>query len=71
MRYVEQALVQDPANVEALWFKANIALYGPSDPARALSVLAQLQQRAELTPEIREQVAGLVQIAQQQQSGDR
>lgn len=71
MRYVEQALVQDPANVEALWFKANIALYGLSDPARALSVLAQLQQRAELTPEIREQVAALVQIAQQQQSGDR
>lgn len=71
MRYVDQALAQDPADMEALWFKANISLYGLSDPAAALTVLAQLEQRADLTPAIREQVAGLAQIAQQQQPGDR
>lgn len=68
MRYVDQALSQDPQYLEALWFKANIALYGLSDPATALAVLAQMQQ-LDLTPTVGNQVAALVETARQQQAG--
>lgn len=54
--YVDRALEQDPGYVEGLWFKANIALYGLDDPAGALTVLDQLQQRTDLSPIIRGQV---------------
>ena len=60
MDYVDRALTQDPGYVEGLWFKANIALYGLDDPAGAVSVLEQLQQRTDLSPTVREQVDALV-----------
>jgi tetratricopeptide (TPR) repeat protein len=58
--YVDRALEQDPGYVEGLWFKANIALYGLDDPAGALTVLEQLQQRTDLSPTVREQVDTLI-----------
>lgn len=68
MEYVDRALAQDPREQEALWFKANIALYGLSDPAGALSALAQLQEKPELTPEVRSQVEALIAEARAQVS---
>jgi cytochrome c-type biogenesis protein CcmH/NrfG len=61
--YVDGALAQDPQHVEALWFRANIALYGLSDPATAITVLEQLQQRTDLEPEVRDQVEALLAAA--------
>lgn len=63
MESVEGALAQDPQHVEALWFQANIALYGLSDPATAITVLEGLQQRTDLEPEVRNQVDGLLAAA--------
>ena len=60
--YVDQALAQDPQEVEALWFKANIALYGLSDPNTAVTVLEQMQGR-ELPADVRGQVDQLLQQA--------
>ena len=58
--YVDGALAQDPRDEEALWFKANIALYGLADPAGAATVLEQLQQRPDLPAEVRTQVDALI-----------
>lgn len=63
MESVDGALAQDPQHVEALWFKASIALYGLSDPATAATVLEQLQQRTDLEPEVRSQVDALLAAA--------
>lgn len=60
LEYVDRALAQDPREVEALWFKANISLYGLSDPAGALTVLEQLQQRTDIEPATRSQVEALI-----------
>lgn len=60
VQYVDRALAQDPREVEALWFKANIALYGLSDAAGALTVLEQLQQRSDIEPGTRNQVEALI-----------
>lgn len=68
MEYVDRSLSQDPQQIEALWFKANIALYGLSDPGTALSTVAQLQ-RADLTPEVRAQVDDLAGVARDQAAG--
>ncbi len=59
MEYVDGALAQDPRSVEGLWFKANIAFFGLSDPTAASAVLEQLRQRPDLTPEVRNQVETL------------
>ena len=64
--YVDRALAQDPREVEALWFKANIVLYGLSDPAGALTVLDELQQRTDLEPETGSQVEALIAAARAQ-----
>ena len=58
--YVDRALAQDPQQAEALWFKANIALYGLSDPATATTVLQQMQ-GLELPADVRAQVYQLLQ----------
>lgn len=63
MESVDGALTQDPQHVEALWFKASIALYGLSDPAAAVTVLEQLQQRTDLEPGVRSQVDALLAAA--------
>jgi len=69
LEYVDRSLAQDPRQMEALWFKANIALYGLSDPVTALAVLEQLRQRADLEPDVRTQVDGLVEVARAQVAG--
>jgi len=66
VRYIDQALELDPAHQEALWFQANIELYGRSDPAAALAVLARLQQRDDLEATVRAQVDELVTVAEAQ-----
>ncbi|SSC22231.1 Tetratricopeptide repeat-containing protein, partial [Klenkia terrae] len=66
LEYVDRALAQDPRAVEALWFRANIALYGLSDPAGALTVLEQLQQRTDIEPATRSQVETLIAEARAQ-----
>ena len=68
MEYVDGALAQDPRAEEALWFKANIALHGLSDPAAALTTLQLLQQRPDLAPEVRAQVEALMVEARAQGS---
>lgn len=60
--YVDRALAQDPQQVEALWLKANIALYGLSDPATAIAVLERMQAE-ELPADVRGQVDELLQQA--------
>ena len=68
MEFVEGALAQDPRAEEALWFAANIALYGLSDPARAVAALELLQEKPELAPEVRTQVEALIAEARSQGS---
>jgi len=63
MESVDRALEQDPQHVEALWFKATIALYGLSDPGTAVAVLEQLQTRTDLEPDVRGQVDALLAAA--------
>lgn len=69
MEYVDGALVQNPRAEEALWFKANIALYGLSDPAGAVAALQQLLGVPDLAPEVRSQVESLMAEARTQGSG--
>ncbi len=55
----------DPAMQEALWFKANMQLYGLKDPAAALETLQLLRQRQDLPAAVREQVEQLAATARQ------
>ena len=68
MKYVDRALAQDPQQVEALWFKANIALHGLADPATAITVLEQMQGQ-ELPADVRGQVDQLLQQARAARDG--
>lgn len=65
---VQQALMIDAAMDDALWFKANIELYGLDDPGAALATLQELAAR-DLTPEVRGQVERLAATAEQQSPG--
>ncbi|MHB1235591.1 MAG: tetratricopeptide repeat protein [Microbacteriaceae bacterium] len=55
-RLVDQALATDPKQLEALWFKANILLYGKNDPQGALNVLDTMRARQDLSTEVLSQV---------------
>lgn len=63
MESVDKALAQNPRDVEALWFRANIALYGLSDTATAISTLEQLRERPDVEPSVRSQVETLLAAA--------
>lgn len=65
---VDRALRTEPAMQPALWFKANILLYGTSDESGAIAVLRTLE-RQQLTAEVRKQVADLMKVAQARQGG--
>lgn len=67
---VNRALTIDPSLQDALWFRANIALYGRNDPTTALGTLTELQRRP-LTADVREQVDRLLATARQRQGGAR
>lgn len=49
----------DPSLLEALWFDANIRLYGMNDPAGALAVLAEMRARPNLPASVAQQVSDL------------
>lgn len=68
LEYVDRALVQDPRQQEALWFRANIFLYGLSDPAAALTAIDALRQLPDLTPEVRAQADALAAEAEARQA---
>ncbi len=70
MEYVDGALAQDPRSIEGLWFKANIAFFGLSDPTAATTVLEQLRQRPDLTREVRNQVETLTREIQSRGVGE-
>ena len=65
---VQQALAIDPTLDGALWFKANIELYGLDDPAAALASLQELAGR-DLTPDVRDQVNRLTADAERREEG--
>lgn len=65
--YVDRALAQAPDLADALWFKANIALYGLADPATAIDVLGRLAGRPDIGPTVQSQVDELIRTARQQQ----
>lgn len=58
-RLVDQALAADPELLDALWFKANILLYGLDDQAGAIGVLDTMRKRTDLATEVRDQVEEL------------
>lgn len=62
---VAQARRLAPEMDHALWFDANIRLYGMGDPAGAVQVLEQMR-RLPLTPTVQEQVDTLLATAQEQ-----
>jgi Tfp pilus assembly protein PilF len=55
-RMVRTSLEVQPDVPEALWFLANIRLYGRNDPQAALRVLQSLQRREDLTLDFRAEV---------------
>lgn len=59
---VDRALRTQPTMLHALWFKANILLYGNSDPGGAIDVLRTMQ-REPLSPEVSKQVTDLLAVA--------
>ena len=59
---VDRALRTQPTMLHALWFKANILLYGNSDPGGAIDVLRTMQ-REPLSPEVSKQVVDLLAVA--------
>lgn len=58
-RLVALARRADPLLLEAIWFDANVLLYGLQDPAAALQALADLRARPDLAPAVAQQVAEL------------
>ena len=66
MESVDEALRQNPRDAEALWFRANIALYGLSDTDSAISTLEQLQERPDIEPAVRAQVEALLAAAREE-----
>ncbi len=67
---VNQALAIDPTLQDALWFRANIALYGRNDPATTLATLQDLQRR-DPPAEVAAQVQQLAALARQRAGGTR
>lgn len=65
LRYVDQALAATPDSQDALWYKANILFEGRKDPAGALAILRELDERGDLTTERRRQVEKLIAAAEQ------
>lgn len=58
-RLVDRALAVDPKLLDALWFKANIELYGLGKAKAALQTLDVMSNRTDVNAEVREQVKRL------------
>ncbi|WP_219418038.1 tetratricopeptide repeat protein [Pseudonocardia nigra] len=65
----DQALTISPSLDRALWYKANIQLYGLNDPAAARVTLQELSTR-DLTPQVRDQVDRLLAAAREDGAGE-
>lgn len=59
-RLVRQSLSQQPDGPEALWFLANIRLYGRHDPGSAVRPLRTLLARSDLSADFRGEVEQLM-----------
>lgn len=70
-RLVDEARTAGPELLDVMWFQANIRLYGLNDPRGALATLDIMQQRPDLTPVVRQQVAELRRVAAQRLAGPR
>jgi tetratricopeptide (TPR) repeat protein len=70
MEWVDRSLAAPQPPLDALWFKANIALYGLDDPATALAALDRMRRR-DLPPAVAQQVDELAAVARQQQEAGR
>ncbi|MQA13499.1 MAG: tetratricopeptide repeat protein [Pseudonocardiaceae bacterium] len=66
MEWVDRALDAAQPPLDALWFKANIALHGLDDPNTALATLERMRQR-DLPPTVAQQVDKLAAVARQRQ----
>lgn len=69
LEWVDRALATPQPPLDALWFRANIALHGLDDPAAALATLQRMRQRDDLSPTVAQQVDELAAIARQRQPG--
>lgn len=58
-RLVDSAVQADPENPDAVWFQANVRLYGLDDPAGALEALDRMETIDGLGPRVGRQVARL------------
>lgn len=58
-RQVDRALGNNPKLLDALWFQANIRLYGLRDAEGAVETLDTMRARQDLTPQVRRQVEQL------------
>lgn len=58
-RLVDEALAAEPELLAALWFKANVRLYGFDDPEGAVEVLDEMSSRPEVAPELLAQIEAL------------
>jgi len=70
LEWVDRALAApERPPLDALWFRANIALHGLDDPAAALDALERMRDRDDLSPTVAQQVDELAALARQRQSG--
>lgn len=67
-KLVAKARSADPSLDQALWFDANIRLYGAGDPAGAVRVLQEMRSRT-LTPTVQRQVDELLGTARARAAG--
>lgn len=58
-RWVDRALRSEPSMLDALWFQANIRLYGLDDAAGALATIDKMRALRDITPVVRGQVEEL------------
>ncbi len=65
-RLVQQSLAAKPDQPEALWFLANIQLFGLHDPKRAVDSLQRLLARGDLRSDVRSQIERLLAAARRQ-----
>lgn len=66
MEWVDRALATPQPPLDALWFRANIALHGLDDPAETLATLKRMRQH-DLPPTVAQQVDELAATARQRQ----
>lgn len=65
-RLVDEALARDPDLPEALWYKANIRVYGFDDPQGAAEALKPLRERQDLAGQERDRIEELWQTVTDQ-----